>query len=393
MKKTKNLPPNSPQLLLCGGGPVALATALKLVAAGIRVEVVGMPPARAPERKVITTTALAFSSVRFLREVGLEVAKVGQPIHAIRVLDNGLAALEFKSDELPHRQPFGYVIDNRRLWQRLHALAAAEANLRLSVNAASEISDFRQDAYRAHVKLADGGEKSAAVVIAADGRESILRRLGGFAIVRKHYEQEAVQCVVAHERPHRQTAWEYFLPEGPLALLPMTGENRSAVVWSLPRGRGAALATDRRSLEEALNRKAADLVGECRLLAEPLVRKLSLVHAVHPVERRLALVGDAACAIHPIAGQGFNLALRGAEALVESLGAAKRLGLDLAAGLKDYAAAQRTDATLMAAATDLLNLVFSYESPPIAAARALGVWLVGKTPPLKRALVRTAMGV
>lgn len=385
---------------------MALATAIRLAAENLNVEVVGMPPPPAPKPSssalsVITTTALALSSMRFLRSIGIEVSAASGAIHHIIVKDERrLASLDFHRDEVPYGEPFGNIIDNRLLWRKLYQRAAADERIRLSIGGENKIEGFAQTAYQASVKLAssangamNGEEKSAPLVIAADGRGSVLRQLGGFATINKDYRQEAIQCVIAHRNPHGQTAWECFLRGGPLALLPMADPHRSAVVWSLPDCEGGMLAANHELLEESLSHRVTELVGECRLVGAPVVRKLGLVHATTPTSGRLALVGDAACSIHPIAGQGFNLALRGVEILATAIAEAKGLGLEAAAGLKQYAARQQTSATAMAAATDLLNRLFCYQLLPLAAVRGLGVWLVGKVPPLKRAFIRTAMGV
>lgn len=402
----------SKNLLICGAGPVALAAALKASSAGFTVEVVGRPPpAVTPgngftqkagregsrkELKPLTTTALAFSSARFLREEGLEVAGLGSAVHSIRVKDRE-TVIRFSADEVnspavPRGEPFAHIVENNLFWRSLHKLAAARSAIRLRISRAAEITDFHQNDTEAVVTLAGGEKIRSPLVVAADGRNSTIRTLADFAVIRKDYKQEAIQCVIEHDKPHRATAWEYFLPAGPLALLPME-EYRSAVVWSLPAGEGSALASSKTGLRNGLNRKVATMVGECRPVAAPVVRQLGLTQAATPADNRLALVGDADCAIHPIAGQGFNLALRGVESLINCLKQATDLGLEAKEGLGRYCARRRSAAVAMAFATDTLNSLFSYRFLPLVAARGLGMRLVAGCPPLKRAFIHTAMGV
>ena len=239
-----------------------------------------------------------------------------------------------------------------------------------------------------------GGAVRARLAVAADGRDSALRREAGIAVTTWRYPQVGIVCTVAHERPHRGIAHERFLPAGPFAILPMTG-NRSSLVWT----ERSDLAPAMMALGEAefgseVALRFGDFLGRLDVVGPRWSYPLALVHAERYADRRLALVGDAAHAIHPIAGQGLNLGLRDAAALAEALVDDRRLGLDIGAAgaLERYQRWRRFDSLVLMAATDGLNRLFSNDIEPLRLARDVGLAAVNRAVPLKRFIMRHAMG-
>jgi 2-octaprenyl-6-methoxyphenol hydroxylase len=240
----------------------------------------------------------------------------------------------------------------------------------------------------------------ARLAVAAEGRRSPLREDAGIRVTTWDYPQAGIVCTVAHDKPHRGVAHEHFLPSGPFAMLPMTdaedGTHRSSLVWTERRELvPAMLALDAAAFGHELERRFGDSLGALREVGGRWSYPLSLMHAARYVDRRLALVGDAAHVIHPIAGQGLNLGLRDVAALAETLVDAHRLGLDLGDGnvLARYQRWRRVDNTVLMVVTDGLNRLFSNDLPPVRLVRDLGLAAVDRMPPLKRLFMRHAMGL
>ncbi|MGE0717268.1 MAG: FAD-dependent monooxygenase, partial [Alphaproteobacteria bacterium] len=227
-----------------------------------------------------------------------------------------------------------------------------------------------------------------------------LRQWAGIRAHEWAYGQAAIVATVAHEKPHRNVAIEHFLPAGPFAILPMTATDeaphRSSLVWTETAAEAPrVLALDEDRFAAELARRFGDHWGWVRPVGARFSYPLGLLWAERTVAMRLALVGDALHVIHPIAGQGLNLGIRDAAALAEVLMDARRLGLDIGSGepLARYAARRRVDTALLSAATDGLNRLFSNSLAPVAAARRLGLAAVDRMPPVKRFLMRHAMGI
>jgi len=247
----------------------------------------------------------------------------------------------------------------------------------------------------ARAYLADGSVLRGELVAACDGRHSPLRQAAGIKTLSWDYPQISIVCTVAHALPHRGVAVEHFLPAGPFAILPMTGQ-RSSIVWT----ERADLAPQLMALDEAgfareLARRFGDFLGALAVEGPRWSYKLSLMHALAYGARRLVLVGDAAHVIHPIAGQGLNLGIRDIAALAELLVDRHRLGLELAGPelLAAYEGWRRWDNLTLAAVTDGLNRLFSNAAPPLQWARDIGLAVVDRLPPAKRFFMRHAMGL
>ena len=392
-------------LLIVGGGLSGLALALAVERSGLKTVVVD----RAVPRDVLgagfdgRTCAFSDASVRILEalEVWPHMAAAAAPINDIRVSDgHSLLFLHYDHRELGAR-PFGYVVENlvarRALYRQLekcrHATLVAPASV--------DSLQFSEDGVVA--RLEDGRCLRAALAVAADGRRSQIRQSAGIRVAESAYHQTSIVCTIAHEHPHRGVAFERFYPAGPFAVLPMVDDapgtaswpHRSSIVWS----EGSELAPRLLALDDAeftaeLRRRLGDTLGNLEVAGGRWSYPLGLMRAESLVGPRLALVGDAAHSVHPIAGQGLNLGLRDVAALAEVIVEASNLGLDIGSReiLERYARWRRFDVMTLIAVTDGLTRLFSNDIPPLRLARGLGLGAVNGVPPLKRFFMRYAMG-
>jgi len=390
------------ELLVAGGGLIGLLLGVACAGAGLEVAVVDRqdPAATLSEGFDGRTSAIAYGSKLVLEGVGLwrDLAADAEPILEIRVADDESPLfLHYDHRELggdlPRGAPLGYIVENRNLRRALVARAAALSNLRLV--APEEVVAVERNALGATATLSDGRRLGARLAAAADGRESPLRRAAGIRTAKWRYAQTGIVTTVRHERPHAGIAVEHFLPAGPFAILPMTG-NRCSIVWT----EDAALAPRLLALpQEAFVAELAVRFGDFLGRVEPVGPRwaypLWLMQAQSYVATRLALVGEAAHVIHPIAGQGLNIGIRDVAVLAELIVDARRLGLDIGddALLQRYQQWRRSDAVVLAAVTDALNRLFSNRVAPLRLVRDIGLAAVHRLPPLKRVLMRHAMGV
>lgn len=379
---------------IVGAGMVGGACTLGLARSGLRVVLVdeGLPtPWRADDEVDLRVVALAPSSIDLLRELGvwdaIRIARVS-PYRRIHVWDaaNG-AALGFDAADRGEAA-LGFIVENRliqhALWQALAADARIVRRCPARVVATSADGELRT------LALADGTKIAARLVLAADGANSPLRQLAGIATRGRDYGQRAVVAHVATERPHEATAWQRFLPSGPLALLPLA-EGRSSIVWSLSDADAAAvLALDdeafRRELGIALDFRLGLVTAATPRAAFPLRLQL----AERYLAPRLALVGDAAHQVHPLAGQGVNLGFRDAAELIAALDANRDPGAE--ATLRRYERRRRSDNTIAACGFDALDRIFRIDVVPFVVARGAGFRLINTLTPLKRMLADRAAG-
>ncbi len=388
-----------------GAGPVGATLACLLGSAGIPVAVVdraALPPMEHPDFDG-RAYAIASGSRRLLEQAGVwrHLPLPSGPIEDIRVSDGRLgrpaSPLFLHFDHREIGEPFGWMTEARSL--RVALNAALHANPSILVAAPAQATVLRRDEAGAVVRTSDGRTVRAQLLVAAEGRDSPLRRQAGIAVTRLRYNQTGLVCAVAHALPHRNQALEHFLPGGPFAQLPMAGTegapHLSAIVWT----ERDALADRLLALpEDAFGREIQRRLGRHLGAVRPVGRRwsyrLNALHAHSYVSARLALVGDAAHGVHPIAGQGLNLGFRDVMALGELLIAAHERGEDLgdAALLRAYQAARRPANLAMLAATDVLDRLFSNDNPALRLARDLGIAGVNRIPPLRRAFMRAAMG-
>ncbi|MBL4917073.1 UbiH/UbiF/VisC/COQ6 family ubiquinone biosynthesis hydroxylase [Szabonella alba] len=388
-------------ILIVGGGLNGPALALALAQAGFSVGVVDArpAPARAEAGFDGRAYALAQASKRLLSAIGIwpGLAPLAQPILQIKASDGrageGAAAffLQFDSAETEDG-PMGFMVEDRHLYAAfLEEMTVAGVRLwsRESVVAQTV------DAGGVRVQLASGGHLSARLLVGCDGRASGTATRAGIGRTGWGYGQTALVTAVDHERPHDGIAHQFFMPGGPLAILPLRG-NRSSIVWS----EGAAQAAAVQALPDAgylaaLRPRFGDFLGDIALAGDRFTYPLSLTLANRFVAPRVALVGDAAHGVHPLAGQGLNLGLRDVAALAEVLAEAARRGEDFAAAdvLERYERWRRFDTVVMALGMDTVNRLFSNDNPILRLGRDLGLGAVSALPALRRRFMREAAGL
>ncbi|MCP4326850.1 MAG: UbiH/UbiF/VisC/COQ6 family ubiquinone biosynthesis hydroxylase [Alphaproteobacteria bacterium] len=384
-------------LIIVGGGMVGLTLAVAAAAGGLRTAVVDRadPAAQVDAGFDGRTSAIAYGSQRLLDAIGVwpAMAAEAEPIVDIRVSDGDSRLFLHYDGAMVDGEPLGFIVENRVTRTALHAAARGTDRIRLLAPAA--VADFACDGAAAIVRLEGGTVLRAPLLVGADGRNSFIRRRAGIAATEWSYPQTGIVCTIAHARSHRGVAHERFLPAGPFAILPMTG-NRSSLVWTERADLAPAMMAlpDDEFLAE-IERRVGGFLGALSLTGPRWSYPLALLHANRYADRRLALIGDAAHAVHPIAGQGLNLGLKDVAALAEVMIDARRLGLDMGADdvLERYARWRRFDNLALIAATDSLNRLFSNDIAPVKLARDLGLAAVNRLPPLKRLFMRHAMGV
>ena len=388
-------------VVVAGGGYVGLSTALamKASAPGLDVVLVDAAPADAVTRDT-RASAIAAAAARMLDRLGVweRLAGGAQPITEMIVTDSRTedpvrpVFLTFgEAGDPTAGEPFAHMVQNRDLVAALRERAQAEG---VRLVHATTVDGFRVEPTHVDVDLSDGATLRAELLAAADGVNSKLRALAGIGTLRWSYGQKGIVATVAHEHPHEGRAFEHFLPGGPFATLPLPG-NRSSLVWTEPDAVADRLVrADEFTFELELERRFGPRFGELTLESKPRAWPLGLTLARDFVRPRVALVGDAAHGIHPIAGQGLNLGFKDAAALAQTVVEAHRIGLDVGAlnVLENYQRWRRFDTVRMGAVTDVLNRLFSNDIAPVRLARQFGLGLVDRMPALKRAFIEQAAG-
>ncbi len=387
-------------ILIAGGGLAGLSLAVALksaLGADAAVTVADPSFARAPVDDG-RAAAFAAAACRMFRTLGVwdAVEPEAQPILDMVVTDSRTmdpvrpVFLTFGGDVAPG-EPFASMAPNATV---LHSLRRRAEALGVSLLAAG-VEGFATGTERTTASLSNGLTLAARLLVACDGGRSRLREAAGIRTVGWDYGQSGIVCTVAHEYPHEGRAEEHFLPAGPFATLPLRG-NRSSIVWTEETGRASRLcALPKPLFLDELETRFGHRLGAIEIVDKPAAYPLGLKVARDFVAERLALVGDAAHVIHPIAGQGINMGFRDVAALAECIAEAMRLGLDPGAPdvLARYQRWRRFDTALMGATTDGLNRLFSNSSEPLRAIRDLGLGLVDRMPRLKDFFIRQAAGM
>jgi 2-octaprenyl-6-methoxyphenol hydroxylase len=387
-------------VLIGGGGMVGLTLGIALASSGLDVTIADP----APKSTVLDAkfdgrvSALAFASTRMLEALGVweHLRSEVQPIRDILVTDAALdtapssLSLHFDSREIG--TSLGHIVENRHIRIALFSVAAKLANLRLI--SPSGVTALHGTTTAIEASLSNGDVVRTRLAVAADGRESRMREAMEIGIVGWSYPQCGLVATVEHAAPHNGVAYEHFLPSGPFAILPMTG-NRSSLVWTEREDLAPAMMKlPEAEFDSEIARRFGEHLGKTHTRGPRWSYPLKFHLARSYVKPRFALAGDAAHGIHPIAGQGLNLGLKDAAALAETVLDAARLGLDIGAldVLRRYERWRRFDSFALAAATDMLNRLFSNDIAPLRALRDFGLGIVDRIAPARRFFMRHAGG-
>jgi 2-octaprenyl-6-methoxyphenol hydroxylase len=387
-------------VIILGGGLVGLALAAALDSSGLSSIVIDPadPEARKTQAFDGRTSALSSSSKRMFDTIGISdhFPVPGCPIRRIEVADGlepgGLAFDPGDDDD----EPLGWMNENRHL--RAALLARAEAGKNIWLMWTAKPAEVVRGEHGVMVRLEDGRVVGAPLLVAAEGRNSPMREAAGIRCARWKYDHSAIVSTLGHERPHENVAYEIFYPSGPFALLPMiddAGRHRSAIVWSVAAGDAPGLL----SLSDADFGAEAEaamggFLGKIELLAPRSTYPLGFHHAARITDHRMALVGDAAHGIHPIAGQGVNLGYRDAAALAQVLVEGARLGLDLGDQqlLTRYQRWRGLDTFMVSLATDSLTRIYGIPGSTASKFRRFGMGVINRIGPVKERLMAEARG-
>ena len=387
-------------ILIAGGGLNGTTLALALASGGFRVTLVD--PVKKSTRKGAKfdgrSYAMSIASKQVLSALGVwKSLQDTQPILDIKVTDGrageGPSPLMLAFDHAEIEEgPMGFMVEDRHLRPALlDAVAKADIN---DIGGAAVVASTTDPA-GITVTLSDGGTLRARLLIACDGKKSAIAKRAGIKRIGWQYDQSALVTAISHERPHNGTAHQFFMPSGPLAILPLT-ENRASIVWTENRQRSKAIhaMSDEAYLQE-LRPRFGDFLGDIKLAGARFTYPLELSIASQFVAPRTALVGDAAHAVHPIAGQGLNAGLKDVATLAEVLVDAQRRGEDIGRAdvLKRYQQWRRFDTASLAFATDTFNKLFSNDNSALRLVRDIGLGVTNAIPGLRRGLIREAAGL
>lgn len=415
-------------VIISGAGLIGLSLALALARAGVNVQLIDRRSADAVAHRMngdddsdIRASAIIRSSWEMFCALGLEqaLAAVSQPINAIEVrdgtdgaplnfgndvasADNGAYASAYNGAGYIEQGAMGQMVPNAVLAAAL--FDAVSAHDLVTCHFDAHIAWQDENAQSCTVVLDNGTNLHAPLFVIAEGRASSTRDAKGFVPARWQYDHQAIVATIAHEWPHGGIAHELFFADGPLAMLPLPdamgsreteNRHRSSLVWSLPAAKAAGyLALSRRGFTAELRKILQPLFGDLTLIGERAAYPLSFHLVNRPAKGRAVVIGDGAHALHPIAGQGFNLGLRDVACLTEIVAESLRMGLDpgSAEPLARYNDWRDNDVTIMAAATDGLTRLFGISSPPVRRLRRAGMQLVGNVPAIRNLVAREARG-
>ncbi|MGV8947887.1 MAG: UbiH/UbiF/VisC/COQ6 family ubiquinone biosynthesis hydroxylase [Candidatus Paracaedibacter sp.] len=390
-------------VVIIGGGLVGGTLAVALAQQNFKVAVIDR---ESPEELLKPdldgrTTAVSYGSKLIFDQLGIwdKVEHAAEPILDIRVFERDSPWAIYYNHQDVGNVPMGYIVENRVLRQGIFQ-RAVELSAHLTWMAPASVAHTERNLESIIVELDDGNTLKASLLIGAEGRLSPTRDEAGIKTFRWSYEKMALIAHVTHEKPHQGSAWEVFQPQGPFAILPLktcptTGSYRSGIVWTgSPSGINQLLSLD----DEMISAELQELFpyfGTIRVSGKRWSYPLSAMVARGTIDHRLAIVGDAAHTIHPVAGQGVNLGWRDAQTLAEVLGKAKGLGLDIGAKsiLQNYQRRRRVDTASILAMSDGMVRLFSNKSSMLSFLRNTGLGIVNQIPPLKRRLMRHAMGI
>jgi 2-octaprenyl-6-methoxyphenol hydroxylase len=384
-------------VIIIGGGMVGLTLAIALAQTGVQTVVIekdNLDDQLVPEFDG-RVSAISLGSERVLEAVGVwnYLKTEAQPIHDIRVVDGNSTAYAHYNYQDVGDVPVGHMVENRHI--RIGLVKRARETQNLTLLTSAELVSTSRDAYCATATLKDGTICKAALLVAADGKRSRIRAEAGIKSTDLGYNQTAIVCTITHELPHEGLALERFLSAGPFAALPMQG-NRSAIVWSEATDLAPAMiALPKDQFDAEITKRLGDYLGKISSTGKRFSYPLFLIMAERYIDTRLALIGDAAHGIHPVAGQGVNVGFRDVAVMAQLIEDTMKLGLDIGgdALLQHYQQWRRFDVVGMGAVTDGITRLFSNDIMPLRVGRDMGLRIVNKTPPLKKLFMKHAMGL
>lgn len=390
-------------VVIIGGGLVGGTLAVALAQQNFKVAVIDR---ESPEELLKPdldgrTTAVSYGSKLIFDQLGIwdKVEHAAEPILDIRVFERDSPWAIYYNHQDVGNAPMGYIVENRVLRQGIFQ-RAVELPDQLTWMAPASVAHTERNLEGVIVELEDGNTLKASLLVGAEGRLSPTRDEAGIKTFRWSYDKMALIAHVTHEKPHQGSAWEVFQPQGPFAILPLrtcptTGSYRSGIVWTgSPSDINQLLSLDDEEISAELQ-ELFPYFGTIQVSGKRWSYPLSAMIAKGTVDHRLAIVGDAAHTVHPVAGQGVNLGWRDAHTLAKVLGKAKGLGLDIGSKsiLQDYQRRRRVDTASILAMSDGMVRLFSNKSSTLSFLRNTGLGIVNQIPPLKRRLMRHAMGI
>ncbi len=344
--------------------------------------------------------ALALSSIRLLKNLDIfeNIKDKSQPILDIKILDGKLVqgpsqfSLHFDSNEI-HDAPMGLMVEDRFIRKALFAKISENQQIDYKFN--SKVTEHKKHSGYISVALNNGKKLNTKLLVGADGRNSELAKRAEIKKSGWQYNQSALVCAIEHENEHNGTAWQYFMPSGPLAILPMTGR-RSSIVWTEKNTNAETInLLDETKYIKILEARLGNFLGKFKIIGVRHSYPLELSIADRFVDGRLALIGDAAHSVHPIAGQGLNAGFKDIAVLTHIVQDAHNRGEDLGnlGVLKRYEEWRRFDSVQLAYSTDLFNKLFSNENEALRIARNIGIKLLDSVPVAKKNIIKEAAGI
>ena len=382
--------------IVIGGGLSGLTATLALSKIGLSVAIVDKASLEMVKKNEgdQRTTAVSASGKKVFEALDVwdSLKKGAEPILDIVVSEKGKKGHLSFDHQTVGTEPMGHILDNIELKNSLISSIRSQKNIQLFPF--KSLNNFFPETGAVTIDLNDGSSYEAALLVAADGRNSDGRRIAKIKSTNIDYNQSSIVFTVGHEKPHRGTAYEQFTTGGPIASLPMRG-NKSSMVWSEDTEVVESLMQlDDKDFAAAASYRLNDCLGKMTIIGQRKVFPLKLNYADTIIANRFAMVGDAAHGLHPIAGQGFNLGLRDIANLTEEISNARRLGLDIGSfeTLRSYQAARRFDNFSLVAATDGLNRLFTDNNKIVRFIRGSGLDAINTMNPIKNLFMRLAMG-